>query len=298
MITFLVHRKHRVFPIPRASAKRPHSRSHSGGPLAPVRPWPIRRVVSAMAPLGVRTGSKHRAEHDIGGEFVMAMIASYEDDSGIAEVLECYIREAGWDWRLIPDTDQMLGLLRELKPDLVTTGNRQGEMSGPAFAAALKADPALREIPLVFVTAMSDQNYLWAQLRKHGLDPDRQIAGYVVKPFDRAELVEAIQRALAASVMKLALPLEEIIANLLSNGPPIAGPEPLGKPGISDLLLGRRFFRSTLWDEGFRAASPVAQAEILARILETDAEVSRWFHSQVARHGTKGLLVLAIALRK
>lgn len=227
----------------------------------------------------------------------MTLIASYEDDPGMAEVLECYVREAGWDWRLVPDTDRMFPFLRELKPDLVTTGNRQVVMSGPDFVAAMKADPTLREIPAVFVTAMTDQDVLWEQLRKRGLDPDRQIAGYVTKPFVRAELVEAIRRALTASRTELVLPLEEIIANLLSNGPPLLGPEPMGKPQIGDLVLGRRFFRSTLWDEGFRAASPEARTEILARILETDAQISRWFHSQIGRHGTMGLRILAIVLR-
>jgi len=226
----------------------------------------------------------------------MTLIASYEDDPGMAEVLEFYVREAGWDWRLVPDTDRMLPFLRELKPDLVTTGNRQVVMSGPDFVAALKADSDLSAVPVVFVTAMTDRDHLWAQLEERRLDPGRDIAGYVTKPFSREELVEAIRRALPATVMKLALPLEEIIANLLSDGPPLLGPEPLEKPLIGDLVLGRRFFRSTLWDEGFRAASPEARAEILARILETDAETSQWFHSQVARHGTMGLLVLAAVL--
>ena len=42
-----------------------------------------------------------------------------------------------------------------------------------AIVAALKADPTLCEIPAVFVTAMTDQDVLWEQLRKRGLDPDR-----------------------------------------------------------------------------------------------------------------------------
>ena len=129
----------------------------------------------------------------------MALIASYEDDPGVAEVLEFYVREAGWDWRLVPDTGQMLPFLRELKPDLITTGNRQVSMSGPGFIEALKADPALCAVPVVFVTAMSDQDYLWEQLRRRGLDPDRHVAGYVTKPFERSGLVEAIRRGLAPS---------------------------------------------------------------------------------------------------
>ncbi|HQN09297.1 MAG TPA: response regulator [Thermoanaerobaculia bacterium] len=226
----------------------------------------------------------------------MALIASYEDDPGMAEVLEHYIREAGWDWRLVPDTDRALEFLQGLRPDLVTTGNRQCSMSGPAFAAALKADPALREVPVVFVTAFSAQDELWEQLRALGLDPDRQIAGYVAKPFAREELVAAIRHALPDAGVKQELSLDDVIANLLSNGPPISGPEPLGRPGLPDLLLGRRFFSSSIWDVGFRALGPAARTERIARLFETDPEVARWFRSQVARNGTSTLLVLAAVL--
>lgn len=129
----------------------------------------------------------------------MPLIASYEDDSGVAEVLESCVREAGWDWRLVPDNDQMLPFLRELKPDLITTGNRQIVMSGPGFVEALKSDPALCSVPVVFVTAMWDQDHLREQLRRRGLDPDRHVAGYVTKPFEGSELAGAIRRGLAPS---------------------------------------------------------------------------------------------------
>lgn len=190
----------------------------------------------------------------------------------------------------------MVGLLRDLRPDIVTTGNRQCSMSGPAFAAALKADPALREVPVVFVTAFSEQDELWKLLRAVGLDPDRQVAGYVSKPFARESLVAAIRRALPGAGVKQELSLDDVLANLLSNGPPISGPEPLGKPGPPDVILGRRFFSSSIWDVEFRALGPAARTERIARLFETDPEVARWFHSPVARHGTSTLLVLAAVL--
>lgn len=93
------------------------------------------------------------------------------------------------------------------------------------------------------------------------------------------------------------LSVEEVIDCLLSGGPRISGPEPLGRPGLPDLILGRRFFRATIWDEAFRSAGAEAQSESVARLFEKNPDLSTWFHDQVSRHGTLSLLVLSAVLR-
>lgn len=94
-----------------------------------------------------------------------------------------------------------------------------------------------------------------------------------------------------------ALTVEDVIGCLLSGGPRISGPEPLGRPGLSDLILGRRFFRATIWDGTFRSAGPEAQSVAVALLFEKNPGISKWFHDHVSRHGTASLLLLAAALR-
>ena len=93
------------------------------------------------------------------------------------------------------------------------------------------------------------------------------------------------------------LTVEAVIGCLLSGSPRIPGPEPLGRPGLPDLILGRRFFRATIWDVAFRSAGAEAQSVAVARLFEKDPVLSRWFHDHVSRHGTLSLLVVAAVLK-
>ncbi len=128
----------------------------------------------------------------------MVLIAGIEDDPGIAEVLALSFREAGWEWRCLLGGPEVLGALREFRPEVVTTGNRHPTLPGVRLLDAMKRDSELRKIPLVFVTALDREN-LWESIRKIGRDPDSEVAGYVWKPFVPAELVAEIRRVLEAN---------------------------------------------------------------------------------------------------
>lgn len=128
----------------------------------------------------------------------MALIAGLEDDPGMAEVLGLSFRAAGWEWRCLLGGPEVLGALREFRPDVVTTGNRHSTLPGVRFLDVMKRDQDLRKIPVVFVTALDRENF-WESIRKIGRDPDFEVAGYVWKPFVPADLVAEIRRVLEAS---------------------------------------------------------------------------------------------------
>lgn len=128
----------------------------------------------------------------------MVPIAGIEDDPGMAEQLGQCFRGAGWEWRCLSGGLEVLGALREFRPDVVTTGNRHPTLPGVWFLDAMKRDLELQRIPVVFVTAR-DRESLWESIRKTGRNPDLEVAGYVWKPFVSAELVAEIRRALEAT---------------------------------------------------------------------------------------------------
>jgi CheY-like chemotaxis protein len=75
----------------------------------------------------------------------------------------------------------------------VTTGNRHPWLGGVRSLDAMKRDLALRKIRVAFVTALLRED-LWGYIRNTGRDPEVEIAGYVWKSFDPAELIAEIRR--------------------------------------------------------------------------------------------------------
>lgn len=126
----------------------------------------------------------------------MPLIAGHEDDPEVAWMLGEIVKGAGWEWHLLPNGPEALDTIRSLRPDLVTTGNRQ-TVSGPRFLKLMRDIPELRSIPVVFVTPLW-QDELWGAIRTEGLNPDLEVAGYVQKPFDPPAFVAELTRVLKA----------------------------------------------------------------------------------------------------
>ena len=127
----------------------------------------------------------------------MPLIAGHEDDPEVAWMLGEIVKGAGWDWHHLPDGPEAIDTIRSLRPDLVTTGNRQTVM-GPRFLKLMRDVQELRSIPVVFVTPLW-QDVLWDAIRREGLDPETEVAGYVKKPFDVPEFVAELGRVLGAA---------------------------------------------------------------------------------------------------
>ena len=76
---------------------------------------------------------------------------------------------------------------RELRPDLVIMDIKMPEMDGITAAKQLTQD---KVAPVLLLTAYSDREFVEGAL-------DAGVMGYIVKPFREAELVPAIELALA-----------------------------------------------------------------------------------------------------
>ncbi len=87
------------------------------------------------------------------------------------------------------DGSVALHMLRAGKYDFVVSDINMPNMNGFDLLKAVKADPALRHIPVLMVTA---------EARKEDIVLAAQsgAAGYVVKPFTKATLEEKLQKVL------------------------------------------------------------------------------------------------------
>ena len=96
--------------------------------------------------------------------------------------------------RAVADGEQALAAARHEPPDLVVTDLMMPRLGGDKLVQAMRADPALADVPVLVVSAKDDQ-----ALRTHLLDA--RVQDYVTKPFSAQELRARVRNL---TTMKLA----------------------------------------------------------------------------------------------
>ncbi|MEP6694901.1 MAG: response regulator [Chloroflexota bacterium] len=120
----------------------------------------------------------------------MARIVFCEDEEQIRKVIEVSMRATAHTIELAVNGRLGLAAIERLPPDLIVTDLVMPEMDGLALAEAVRARPALRQIPILFITA-SLQRGVVLQLGAHGS------AAYLAKPFSPRGLREKIDELIA-----------------------------------------------------------------------------------------------------
>jgi len=116
------------------------------------------------------------------------LIVDYEDD--IREVAQVSLALVGqYDVLTAGCGRDGLARARDEQPDAILLDVIMPEMDGPTTLAELRADPATRDIPVVFLTAKTQQA---DRARLAELGP----AAILVKPFDPMKLPAEIAAAL------------------------------------------------------------------------------------------------------
>lgn len=138
----------------------------------------------------------------------MPTILAVEDEPAILELLRVNLVDAGYEVQAAPDAETAHAMLKEALPDLVLLDWMLPGLSGLAFAKQLRANSRTRELPIIMVTARSDE-----QDKVAGLEA--WVDDYVTKPFSPRELKariksvlrrrapEAAQEVLEAGALKL-----------------------------------------------------------------------------------------------
>jgi len=85
-----------------------------------------------------------------------------------------------------PSAVDMFELLEHVRPDLILLDVEMPEMNGYEAIKKLKGDDKYREIPVIFLTGMSD-----AQSEKEGLNLGA--ADFIHKPFETVILLERLK---------------------------------------------------------------------------------------------------------
>jgi two-component system, OmpR family, alkaline phosphatase synthesis response regulator PhoP len=115
-----------------------------------------------------------------------------EDDPDIQLVARVALRRAGFDVRVVSNGADAIAAARERLPDVMLLDWMMSGMDGPTACGKLKADPATAHVPVIFLTARSQESEV-AQGLALGA------AGYITKPFDALALGDRVKALLGIS---------------------------------------------------------------------------------------------------
>jgi len=115
-----------------------------------------------------------------------------DDDPVIRGLLEVNLEMEGHDVVTAVDGQDALDKVRQDAPDLILLDVMMPNVNGWQVAEQLKADPAFRNIPVVFLSARAME----ADVRK---GTDLGVDSYVTKPFDPIDLMELVSRLLEST---------------------------------------------------------------------------------------------------
>ncbi|KRW96125.1 response regulator [Paracoccus sp. PXZ] len=122
----------------------------------------------------------------------MAHILIVEDEDNIAAALEFLLARAGHSYRRIAGGAGALDEIRANRPDLVLLDIMLPDISGYEIVEALRADPGLRDVRVLLMTARGS-----VVERRKGLALGAD--GFIAKPFELAELRAEMARLLGTT---------------------------------------------------------------------------------------------------
>ena len=137
-------------------------------------------------------------------------ILAVEDEPAILELLRVNLVDAGYTVRSATDAETAQAMMKEQLPDLLLLDWMLPGQSGLALAKQLRGDSRTRDLPIIMVTARSDEADKVAGL-------EAWVDDYVTKPFSPREL-----RARIKAVMRRRAPeaaLEQLSAGALTLDP-------------------------------------------------------------------------------
>lgn len=119
-------------------------------------------------------------------------ILCIEDEPGMVDLLRLILESAGYTFLSAKDGLEGLELMRREHPDLILLDLMLPRVGGAEVLIQKKQDPAIQDIPVIAVTAMSSpfDQIMWKRRT--------EIQDYITKPFMRKQLLSSIERVLAA----------------------------------------------------------------------------------------------------
>ena len=115
-----------------------------------------------------------------------------DDDAGVRTMMSRFLAAAGFVVRVAASGREALRLVGEAAPDLVLLDYRMPDVDGLEVLRALRAQVALKSLPVMVVTGAADRDLVRRTL-------EFGVTDLLVKPFDRNTLLSKVRRALGGT---------------------------------------------------------------------------------------------------
>ena len=165
-------------------------RSPSARVLATRRPFH-----GGHAEIRYRRHDPRRQEHAVQGRRAEPAKTSarrvmvVDDEASIRLICSINFTASGWECLEAKDGEEAVERIRLERPDVVLLDVMMPRVDGWSVAARLAAEPATRDIPIVFLSARAEQR---DRERAHALGA----VGYLTKPIDPVRLPDVIDEIL------------------------------------------------------------------------------------------------------
>jgi DNA-binding response OmpR family regulator len=120
----------------------------------------------------------------------MTKILIAEDERDIRDLITFTLRFANYEVIAASNGEEAVTLAKKDVPDLILMDVRMPRMTGYEACAAIKAEPNLKDIPVIFLSAKGQDSEIQAGLQAGATE-------YLLKPFAPDQLTERIQAILA-----------------------------------------------------------------------------------------------------
>mgnify|MGYP000424446829 CR=1 FL=1 len=115
-------------------------------------------------------------------------IVCVEDEPEVIELIQVMLETSGYRVIGVIGGREALEVIRREKPDMVLLDLMMPEVDGWTVFKQMRADPELKSIPVVPVTAVDKPIDMMLALEVAGVDE------YVTKPFSRSELIASVEK--------------------------------------------------------------------------------------------------------
>jgi len=117
-----------------------------------------------------------------------------DDEEDVTELLQYKLEQEGYRCEVLNDPLLFVARVREFEPDLMILDIMMPELNGLQLCRIARADPKMKSIPIVFLTARGE-----AEDRVKGLETGAD--DYISKPFNSKELMLRIRNILSRSII-------------------------------------------------------------------------------------------------
>lgn len=136
-----------------------------------------------------------------------ANILVVDDESALSDLIAFHLQRAGYQVRTAANGWEAIDAVKQSRPDLMLLDLMLPDLDGFGVCEILRRDPLTATIPIIIVSAWASPDSRLLGLELGALD-------YLTKPFSPRDLVERVNRLLAARASEVG-PMQPSLQNAI-----------------------------------------------------------------------------------